>query len=591
MCGIALLLTDAWEMQLESAIRSRGPNHFEKSVHQEGKNVLTFMASVLNLRSCSLIKQPVTDREGNVLLFNGEIYKGPGFGIKTSDTLYLSEAFRGLDEQGIIYLLDQVEGPWSFIYWSSGKIYYGRDKLGRRSLVRSHDHKMISSVCANTAMDHWEEVPAGNGIFVLDLNSMFTQFVQWPAVSKIESVPKCEIVHSLACFCSALEEAVRIRVESQFGADIGILFSGGLDCTVLAALAHKYVPSGSAIDLLNASFERNSPDRLTAISSWQELKREFPSRVWNLVCIDKTIDDIDDVEKRIFQLIYPKTSHMDFNIGTALWFASGGNGYLYKEPNYIPEAHDSDLWEKLLGNIRDPPVEVATNKTKKNCELDSMKNCGKVSKAKCAFSSCGFCCKHHQLNKGVTCKVHKLKRKSQVLDEEKPLELKEEVLVFDAFHSTASVLISGLGADEYLGGYGRHRVSFNRGGWPALLDEIEIDKNRIWERNLGRDDRCISDSGKEVRHPFLDENFIKTLESIPIQHVVDPSLDRGIGEKRILRLLCYQLGLRRTCAFDKRAIQFGTRVAQISNRRAFGSNSAFNGCTSYELVSKKDSTS
>lgn len=34
------------------------------------------------------------------------------------------------------------------------------------------------------------------------------------------------------------------------------------------------------------------------------------------------------------------------------------------------------------------------------------------------------------------------------------------------------------------------------------------DLNRLWIRNLGRDDRSISSNGKEVRFPFLNKNLI-----------------------------------------------------------------------------------
>lgn len=34
--------------------------------------------------------------------------------------------------------------------------------------------------------------------------------------------------------------------------------------------------------------------------------------------------------------------------------------------------------------------------------------------------------------------------------------------------------------------------------WRALNDEMKLDMQRIWKRNLGRDDRGIADNGKEV---------------------------------------------------------------------------------------------
>lgn len=40
------------------------------------------------------------------------------------------------------------------------------------------------------------------------------------------------------------------------------------------------------------------------------------------------------------------------------------------------------------------------------------------------------------------------------------------------YTATARVLLSGLGSDELLGGYSRHRVAFAKGGWEGLLDEV-----------------------------------------------------------------------------------------------------------------------
>lgn len=41
----------------------------------------------------------------------------------------------------------------------------------------------------------------------------------------------------------------------------------------------------------------------------------------------------------------------------------------------------------------------------------------------------------------------------------------------ELYTSTARVLLNGLGSDELLGGYGRHRTAFNL-GWQAVADEV-----------------------------------------------------------------------------------------------------------------------
>ncbi len=62
----------------------------------------------------------------------------------------------------------------------------------------------------------------------------------------------------------------------------------------------------------------------------------------------------------------------------------------------------------------------------------------------------------------------------------------------------------------------RYWVAFRRGCYQELYNEMKFgnklhfikDLDRIWIRNLGRDDRSISSNGKEVRFPFLDLELI-----------------------------------------------------------------------------------
>lgn len=64
---------------------------------------------------------------------------------------------------------------------------------------------------------------------------------------------------------------------------------------------------------------------------------------------------------------------------------------------------------------------------------------------------------------------------------------------------TLQVVLTGIGADEQLAGYSRHRLSFQTQGMEGLNKEIKMDMGRISSRNLGRDDRVIGDHGKEAR--------------------------------------------------------------------------------------------
>lgn len=128
-----------------------------------------------------------------------------------------------------------------------------------------------------------------------------------------------------------------------------------------------------------------------------------------------------------------------------------------------------------------------------------------------------------------------------------------------------------MGADEQLAGYGRHRTVFKHGGYEALQHELNKDLTRLWQRNLGRDDRCIADHGREAWFPYLDEDLVAFIQEQPLPYLTDLTLPPGVGDKQILRQAALAIGLDKSAQLVKRAIQFGSLASKQTSVSYFGS--------------------
>lgn len=127
-------------------------------------------------------------------------------------------------------------------------------------------------------------------------------------------------------------------------------------------------------------------------------------------------------------------------------------------------------------------------------------------------------------------------------------------------------MLIGSGADELFGGYTRHRNAFIRlneclSPFDNLEKELQFDFNRLPSRNLARDDRVIGDCGISARSPFLEEHFVYLVRNLRAFQKCFHSLEQGVGDKLLLRLCGYKIGLNQVTKLKKKAMQFGSRVA------------------------------
>lgn len=355
-------------------ISSRGPdNLLEKCVSLSDDFSGYFAASVLWTQGSKLTVQPSIDEDGNILLWNGDIFSGNLIGTKNeSDTLTILEAFKS----SVKSTLQQIKGPYSFVYFqkSTKLVYFGRDLLGRHSLLINFnqvDNCLTLASVTSRKFKNTIELPA-IGIFVLELTEdLNLTFLPWQNqnifnenLKKLESflsmdikignvlcpnreknfdpssldlkyfqddtldlrnfekvmdslLERREIFERVEKLESLLNDSVKARVEKQPSfcknciklflkgeqiqcshTKIAILFSGGLDSSILSAVTDKFVNESESIDLINVAFEKaktnsknsknqdqiyNVPDRKTGRQSYSELESIFPKRNWNFI--------------------------------------------------------------------------------------------------------------------------------------------------------------------------------------------------------------------------------------------------------------------------------------------------------------------
>ena len=636
MCGICLLLQcgegysveskelnipqsdcDQWG-EISNSIKRRGPDHFNE-VCIERKWTLT--GAVLQMRGD---EEPTSQPygKGDMLLWNGEVFDGLDVmsNVTENDTkMVYKHIQQNLVKlslvEAVITSLQDIQGPYSFIFFhkETDSVVFGRDPLGRRSLLYSRNsNSLLLCSTAHSCENTFAEVPVGK-ICSLSLSKtsedkthITIDTTPWsdPLYSKPFQATKClqnqQIPQSEAnqIYLTSLQEAVKKRVvlsshakrrsnseTKQTESRIGILYSGGVDCAILAGICERDVPKGESIDLLNVAFgvsPSTTPDRLASRHGWAELCKTYPDREWNLIEISIKSADIIQNVSHIKNLLNPTDTVMDLNIGSALWFASRGVGSLVPKaavehttppPSLIrtigssldlnPPRHDKgfsylvDAIRQELSWCRDS---VTVSDLSHAHEIPyRAAGYKKISDYIQAASLSGVvCC----TGKGTTLAVS-LTGKAL---EEHEIVRKIANSESDTVQSGATVLLVGMGADETNGGYSRYRNVFTKSGGSEeglkmLAKEMQSDFDRLWTRNLGRDDRIISDHGKEARFPFLDENVLQVLQSLHLSNICDLSLMMGVGDKRLIRDAAVSVGAKSAATLQKRAIQFGTRLA------------------------------
>lgn len=411
MCGIyfhakksnCFCFSDQHQKSVLRLNRNRGPNDEDIHTARYKDWELQFNGFLLWLRGSRPQVQPLVKENGNVLLWNGDVFNETSLLTEhKSDTESIANRLSEASSSGteILKVFTQLEGPGAFVFYHQkmNTVWFGRDILGRHSLLIDVQpcHCILTSVGFRASS--FNEVEA-LGIYQMNLNGTSTTIglspwanwksvdptVAWtvpiqyhPSITStlqtlspekldiaytgiqqyLDSIEGADYVHQLQ---SNLEMAVSERMQAQpklckncclkhnqqqqqhrcIHCKTAILFSGGLDSTILALLAAKQFSdtyewnvaenvssSDGGLDLINVAFQQpdgqyDVPDRVTALQAFEEIQSIYPSVSLNLVLVNVTKAELQEKrEDCIRDLLHPLDTVLDDSIGCAIWFAA-----------------------------------------------------------------------------------------------------------------------------------------------------------------------------------------------------------------------------------------------------------------------------
>ena len=274
MCGIVGFVSKTKMNNLINSLTQemshRGPDAINTSISKIGDSYLHLGSARLSITGLEDGDMPMKDNEGNVLVYNGEIYELDKLRKKyllnlntVSDTRHLLSFLSKEDVSEI----NNLNGMYAFAYFDKNreKIIIGRDKLGIKPLYFGSNenfefyfsseikpllsNKIIKNELSKNSINNYlylGGITAFEGFFS-ELNTQlpgsYTKYENKKVIKNIKLSKKLikqnDFKHNQESFHKLFEEALQDQLTAEV--PVNILLSGGIDSSLIALYAKKYL--------------------------------------------------------------------------------------------------------------------------------------------------------------------------------------------------------------------------------------------------------------------------------------------------------------------------------------------------------------